>query len=303
MHTKLRQSMLPPKSELIIRDNGAIYHLGIKPGQLAKTIITVGDPDRVNMVSKYFDQLEFTSQTREFVIHTGYLGHIRLSVLSTGIGTDNIDIVYNEADALFNIMGNPEVHQTLNFIRLGTSGTVNPDIPVDAFVVSQFSLGLDNLGIFYQRPNEAALNDMTLAWSEQLPDVPLLPYFDMAHEQLIPIFSSNLTHLGMTASCPGFYGPQGRQLRLAPQEWFPRVFDYQYRGMSITNLEMETSAMYRLGRLLNHRSISLNVILANRIKKSFTQRYPENVDELIRYALNQIKKHSSFFLESDRVSG
>lgn len=294
--------MLPPKSELIIRDNGAIYHLGITPGQLAKTIITVGDPDRVSMVSKYFDKLEFTSQTREFVIHTGYLGHIKLSVLSTGIGTDNIDIVYNEADALYNVLTNHGSHQVLNFIRLGTSGTVNPDIPVDAFVVSHYSIGLDNLGIYYQNPGEPALTAMTKAWVDQLPDVPIMPYFDLAHQDLIPIFSSSQTHPGMTASCPGFYGPQGRQLRLEPQKWFPRIFDYDYQGMKITNLEMETSAMYRLGRLLNHRSISLNVILANRVNKTFTKRYPENVDELIRYAINQIRKHSSFFLDDERIS-
>lgn len=294
--------MLPPKSELIIRDDGAIYHLGVAPGQLARTIITVGDPDRVKMVSQYFDHLEYQSQTREFVVHTGYLGPVHISVVSTGIGTDNVDIVFNEADALFNVIGKPAEFTTLNFIRLGTSGTVHPSIPVDAFVVSQWGVGLDNLGAYYATPAAEVIQEFTVAWQKQMADVPVLPYFDRGDDRLLSIFSSEQTYTGLTASCPGFYGPQGRQLRLAPQDWFPRLFEFRFRDMSITNLEMETSAMYRLAHLLGHRAISLNVILANRVKKTFTQRYPQNVDDLIRYALTQIRTHASFFLDREGIT-
>lgn len=294
--------MLPPNSELIIRENGAIYHLGVTQEQLAKNIITVGDPDRVNMVSKYFDEISFKSQTREFVIHTGKLGPIPLSVLSTGIGTDNIDIVFNEADALYNVMGRPLQPTQLTFIRIGTSGTVHPDIPVDAFVVSHIGLGIDNLGSFYATPDDSELTLMAQAWREQMPDVPIVAYFDKADPDLLAIFSSAQTKKGMTVSCPGFYGPQGRQLRLSPQSWFTNIFNFYYRDFQITNLEMETSAMYRLAHLLGHRTISLNVILANRVNKTFTSRYPQNVDDLIQYTLQAMRQNASFFLDDNRYS-
>jgi uridine phosphorylase len=276
------------ESELIINSRGAVYHLNVKPDELAHTIITVGDPDRVGEVSKYFDSIEGTYQHREFVTHTGFVGNTRLSVVSTGIGTDNIDIVLNELDALVNIdfetrIIKPDLTR-LKIIRVGTSGSLQEDVPVDSFVASTHGLGIDNLMNFYRQDN----NDEELAIIQafanhtQMGQHIASPYIASAAPALQKLFVEGF-HQGITVTCPGFYGPQGRVLRLPLQ--YPDLVDllptYRYGNHRITNFEMETSAIYGLGKLLNHYCLSLSAIVANRVKKEFSKDGAKAVENLI----------------------
>lgn len=276
------------ESELIINNRGAIYHLNLRPEELASTIITVGDPDRVTEVSKHFDSLEFQTQHREFITHTGLIGQKRISVVSTGIGTDNIDIVLNELDALVNIdfatRTEKPVFTPLTIIRVGTSGSLQADIPVDSFVASTHGIGIDNLLNFYrQQPNEEEQQLLTAFLQQTRPDARLaVPYIASAGASVQKKFVHGF-HQGITITCPGFYGPQGRILRLGLRQ--PDLIDqltaFRFGNSRITNFEMETSAIYGLGKLLGHHCLSLNAIVANRVAKTFSSDGAAAVENLI----------------------
>lgn len=276
------------ESELIINSRGAVYHLNLRPEELADTVITVGDPGRVAEVSKHFDRIEGRYEHREFITHTGYIGNKRFSVLSSGIGTDNIDIVLNELDALANIdfetrTIRPELRR-LKIIRIGTSGSLQADIPVDAFVASTHGLGIDNLMNFYRREN----NDEELAIVQEFINHTKIgqhvsvPSIASAAPMLQKYFVEGF-HQGITVTCPGFYGPQGRILRLGLQ--YPELVDqltsFRYGNHRISNFEMETAAIYGLGKLLNHYCLSLNAIVANRVKQEFSKDGAKAVEALI----------------------
>jgi uridine phosphorylase len=284
-------------SELILNDRGAIYHLDLLPTELAPTVITVGDPDRVAEVSKYFDSIECKRQHREFITHTGYVGKKRISVLSTGIGPDNIDIVMNELDALVNIdLHTRTIHSTLrslNVIRIGTSGSLQRDIPVDSFVASTHGLGIDNLLSFYRQTHsdEESLLLQSFVTHTQLHNQMGQPYISAASSALLKHFVTDFHH-GITVTCPGFYGPQGRMLRLglANPQLVDQLTGFQFGKNRITNFEMETSAIYGLGKLLGHKCLSLNTIVANRVSKTFSSDGKSAVENLIQKALPIIEQ-------------
>ncbi|UYQ95850.1 nucleoside phosphorylase [Chitinophaga horti] len=283
------------ESELILNSRGALYHLDLLPEELASTIITVGDPERVRTVSKHFDKVELLRQHREFVTHTGYIGNKRISVVSTGIGTDNIDIVFNELDALANIdlatrtiKANPV---SLDIIRLGTSGSLQADIPVDSFVVSTHGLGLDNLLPFYVYENTQEEGNLLEAFNT---DVALVegsanPYLVSASEKLAAEFTNGFFK-GITVTCPGFYAPQGRVLRgaLANPQLIDDLTTFGYDNHRITNFEMETSGIYGMGRVFGHHCLSISAIVANRIAKEFSKDGAAAVERLIDHALRVI---------------
>jgi Uridine phosphorylase len=283
------------ESELIINSRGAIYHLDVRPEELAENIITVGDPDRVKEVSKHFDKIEIQRQHREFVTHTGYLGNKRISVVSTGIGPDNIDIVLNELDALVNINFstrtiNTELKQ-LNIIRIGTSGSLQADIPVDSFVASTHGLGIDNLMNFYLHENNEEEKQLIQSFvtQTQLHNRFSYPYIASASMSLIKHFVDGYHH-GITVTCPGFYGPQGRVLRLgiSNPNLIDRLTQFEFGAHRITNFEMETSAIYGLGKALRHQCLSLSAIVANRIHKDFSADGEALVEKLIVKSLGII---------------
>lgn len=281
-----------PASELIINSRGAVYHLDCRPEEVATTVITVGDPDRVKAVSKHFDHIEFINQHREFITHTGFIGNKRITCVSTGIGPDNIDIVLNEMDALVNIdFETRQIKEQLtaiNFIRLGTSGSLQESIPVDSFVVSTHGLGLDNLMNFYQAENNVEELQLLQAFNAhtQLNTGNLSPYINMASGHLLKHFTQNYHH-GITATCPGFFGPQGRVLRVGLA--YPNLIDqltaFHFGNHRITNFEMETSAIYGLGKALGHHCLSISAIVANRIKKEFSSDGNKAVENLISQSL------------------
>ena len=275
-------------SELIINNRGAVYHLNLRPEELANTIITVGDPDRVAELSKHFDHIEGKFNHREFITHTGTVGNKRISVVSTGIGPDNIDIVLNELDALVNIdfetrTVKPQLSK-LTIIRVGTSGSLQADIPVDSFVASTHGMGLDNLLNFYRHTNndEEKFILREFVAHTQLTSSTTSPYIASAGTSVLKHFVDGFHH-GITVTAPGFYGPQGRVLRLGLSN--PDLVDqftgFRYGNHRITNFEMETSAIYGLGRLLGHQCLSLNAIVANRVKKEFSKDGAAAVEKLI----------------------
>lgn len=284
-----------PESELILDKRGAVYHIGARPEEIAETVILVGDPARVAEVSKHFDSTEFKLQHREFITHTGYIGKKRLTVLSTGIGPDNIDIAMNELDALVNIDLETRTLKpsltSLNIIRLGTSGSLRKDISVDSFVAGTFGLGFDNVMHFYNTPNTETERNIINAFRGHtgLSAGNVIPYIYEGNKELKNIFSNGYHH-GITVGCPGFYGPQGRILRL--ELAYPGLIDklttFKYEEHFISNFEMESSAIYGLGKALGHRCISLNVIVANRIAQQFSKDSAAAVDSLIRHSLNII---------------
>jgi uridine phosphorylase len=280
------------ESEMILNSRGAIYHLDVRPEELAPIVITVGDPDRVNEVSKHFDKIEVKRQHREFITHTGTVGNKRLSVVSTGIGPDNIDIVVNELDALVNIDFSsrtikPELTH-LTIIRMGTSGSLQADIPVDSFVASTHGLGLDNLLHYYRHDNndeEMQILQQFVAYTQ----VSSQPYIAAAGSSMLKHFVDGYHH-GITVTCPGFYGPQGRVLRLGltNPDLIDRLTQYNFGSHRITNFEMETSAIYGLGKLLGHQCLSLSAIVANRIAKEFSKDGAAAVENLIKKSLEII---------------
>lgn len=280
-------------SELILNARGAVYHLDLRPEEIASTIITVGDPDRVRAVSKYFDSIEVQQQHREFISHTGYIGKKRITVLSSGIGPDNIDIVLNELDALANIdLENrlpKSVHQSLNIIRLGTSGSLQADIPVDSFVASTHGLGIDNLLHFYRHQQNEEENQLIQSFvtHTQIQHQTGLPYISSAAPSLLKHFGTNFHH-GITVTCPGFYGPQGRVLRMGLKnpDLVNRLTGFRFGAHRISNFEMETAAIYGLGRLMGHQCLALNVIVANRVTQQFSPNAPAQIDQLIQQFLS-----------------
>jgi len=284
-----------PESELIINNRGAIYHLNLLPEELAGTVITVGDPDRVGAVSRYFDSIEYRQQHREFVTHTGRLGRKRISVVSTGIGTDNIDIVLNELDALVNIDFSARSVKTsataLDIIRIGTAGSLQADIATDSFVASSHGIGIDNLLHFYRYENNEEEKQLLQAFitHTQLHDNIACPYISSASVGLIKHFVKDF-HQGITVTCPGFYGPQGRVLRLGLNYTglIERLTDFSFGAHRISNFEMETAGIYGMGKLLGHHCLSLSAIIANRVNKTFSKDGAASVDNLIRRALEII---------------
>jgi uridine phosphorylase len=276
------------ESELIINPRGAIYHLDIHPTELAPTILTVGDPGRVQEVSKHFDRVECKNSHREFISHTGYVGKRRLTVLSSGIGPDNIDIVLNELDALVNIDFESRTIKpqltSLQIMRLGTSGSLQKDIPVDSFVASTHGLGIDNLLNFYRFVHNDEEQQLlhSFVTQTQLHHSISQPYISGAGASLLKNFVSGFSQ-GITVTCPGFYGPQGRILRLglSNPELVDRLTQFSFGHHRITNFEMETSAIYGLGRLLGHQCLSVNAIVANRVAKQFSKDPKAAVEGLI----------------------
>lgn len=270
------------ESELIINSDGSIYHLQLTPDEIADLIITVGDPDRVEMVSKYFDSIEVKKAHREFVTHTGFIGKKRLSVISTGIGTDNIDIVMNELDALVNIDFESRLpkaeNKSLKIVRVGTSGSLRKEIPVDAFVASAAGLGLDSLMHYYKIDDSSKLDNLDLT-------LPFLPYYFEAGSELLNLFPDFTK--GITATCPGFYAPQGRSLRLeaVDKNLLDKLRNIKINGVQVSNFEMETAGIYGLSQLMGHQALSLNAILANRETGVFSSKATETVDKLIQKAL------------------
>jgi uridine phosphorylase len=282
-------------SELILNPDGSIYHLNLKPEHISDTILVVGNPGRVPAISKHFDQIEHQIEKREFVTHTGTYKDKRLTVLSTGIGADNIDIVVNELDALVNIDLKKRTPKTkftsLTFIRIGTSGALQPKIPVDEFVVGRYGMGLDNLMNYYDyefSENEQALMQ---AMQEHLQstELPLTPYFIEGDSTLAQKLGQDC-HTGITVTAPGFYAPQGRKLRgeLAAPQLNDLLRDFEHNQLKITNFEMETSALYGLSRLLGHKACTACVVIANRAAKQFSADPKKAVNNLIRYVLDAI---------------
>lgn len=282
-------------SELILNADQSIYHLNLLPEDIAETVILVGDQNRVEKISRYFDKIEIQKERREFITHTGELNGKRISAVSTGIGTDNIDIVINEIDALFNIDFKERIAKDsltqIDFVRIGTSGAIQPDIPLDSFVLSEYAIGFDNVLHFYdgesiQHPEaQMAFIDHT-NWSV----FKSIPYVVASDPVLADQLYSKGIIKGFTGSNVGFYGPQGRSLRLPleDQELNVKLSSFEYQGRRITNLEMETSAIYGLSALLGHRAVSMNSILANRSTGGFSQKPADTIDRLIQYTLEKL---------------
>ena len=284
-------------SELILNPDGSVYHLNLKPEHIAHDIIFVGDQNRVEKISSQFDTIEFSFQKREFKTHTGTLNGKKISVISTGIGPDNIDIVMNELDALVNIdlkTRKPKSElSSLNIIRIGTSGSLQADIPVDSFVMSTYGLGLDNMlrsylieDISNSKMEESFINHTNWDFRKGR------PYVISCSEKLEKIIDSDKFHKGITATAGGFYGPQGRVLRLNIQDTNlnSKMDNFQFEGNRITNLEMETAAIYGLSKLMGHNALSLNAIIANRANGTFSEDPYKAVDELIKYTLEKLTK-------------
>ena len=282
-------------SELILNPDGSVYHLNLKPGQIANDIIFVGDQNRVEKITKHFDFIEFSTQKREFKTQTGTYKGKRISVMSTGIGPDNIDIVMNELDALVNVdLATRTVKSeftSLNIVRIGTSGSLQADIPCDSFVMSQYGLGLDNMLRSYliEEISEIDMEDAFIThtnWDMKKGR----PYVIAGSASLEKKLESNKIFKGFTGTAGGFYGPQGRVVRLEIQdpELNNKMDSFNFKGIKMTNLEMETGAIYGLGKLLGHQCLSLNAIIANRASGTFSKDPYKAVDELITYTLNKL---------------
>lgn len=283
------------ESELIINPDGSVYHLNVKPNQIADTVIFVGDQNRVPLVSKYFDTIDHKLTKREFVTHTGSYKGKKISVISTGIGPDNIDIVLNELDALFNINFDTRTrnkdHKKLNIVRIGTSGSLQNDIPVDAFVLAEYGIGFDGVLHYYDSKSvqELSMQDAFVKHSNWNTDM-ARPYIVKYSEELGQQLMSDKIVKGFTGTAVGFYGPQGRVLRLALSrpDLNNKIDSFEYEGKNITNLEMETSVIYGLGRLLGHNTCSLNCIIANRANGTFSKNPYASVEKLIKYTLDKL---------------
>ncbi|WP_395049721.1 nucleoside phosphorylase [Flavobacterium sp.] len=284
-------------SELILNPDGSVYHLNLHPENIANDIIFVGDQNRVEKITQFFDSIEFSMQKREFKTKTGLFKGKRITVMSTGIGPDNIDIVMNELDALVNIdlkTRTPKENLTsLNIIRIGTSGSLQDYIPVDSFVMAKFGLGLDNMLRSYliDEISNPKMEDAFIKhtnWDLRKGR----PYIIPCSEKLEKRMESNRIHKGITGTAGGFYGPQGRVLRLKIQDenLNTKMDNFNFEGNRITNLEMETGAIYGLGKLLGHNCLSLNAIIANRANGTFSEDPYKAVDELIVYALGKLSE-------------
>jgi uridine phosphorylase len=280
-------------TDLILNKDGSVYHLNLLPEDLADDIITVGDPDRVGEVSKHFDKVELRKGKREFITHTGYIGSKRISVISTGIGTDNIDIVLNELDALVNIDLDRRVYldklKSLNIIRIGTSGAMQTDIPIDSILVSEYAVGLDALMAFYTYEASREEKAILRAIVSQAPAFkPLKPYVCAASKLLLRKIGKDLPR-GITVTAPGFYAPQGRELRYTKSipNFIKQLSSISKDNWRLTNLEMETSGIYGLANILGHQAISVNAILASRVKYEFSKNPGKTIDKTIKLVLER----------------
>lgn len=282
-------------SELILNPDGSVYHLNLKPGQIANDIIFVGDQNRVEKITKHFDSIEFSTQKREFKTQTGTYKGKKITVMSTGIGPDNIDIVMNELDALVNVDLTTRTIKkeltSLNIVRIGTSGSLQADIPCDSFVMSQYGLGLDNMLRSYliEEISEIEMEDAFIThtnWDLKKGR----PYVIAGSKILEKKLESAKIFKGFTGTAGGFYGPQGRVVRLGIQDPMlnNKMDSFNFNGVKMTNLEMETGAIYGLGKLLGHECLSLNAIIANRATGTFSEDPYKAVDELIEYTLNKL---------------
>ena len=282
------------ESELILNPDGSLYHLLLRPEHLAGKIILVGDPQRVPLVSSFFDKVEFKFENREIITHTGYLNNVRLTVMSTGMGPDNIDIVMNELDALVNVDLNTrtikEKHTSLDIVRLGTSGALQADIPIDSFAMATHGLGIDGLLHFYKHGDigdekMAGAFEKQVQWPKALP----APYAVKGSESLEAMLGEGFIK-GITITAPGFYGPQGREIRLkaAYPEMNERISEFRYNDQRIINFEMETSALYAFGKMLGHNTLTVCSILANRINETYSQNPKEATLKLIRLLLGKL---------------
>ena len=288
-----------PASQLILNEEGAIYHLNLHPDQIADDIILVGDPARADMVAELFDKIEVKRQNRELFTRTGYFNGKRITVLSTGMGTDNLDIVINELDALANIDLKTRVpkekHRSLNLIRLGTSGALQADIPVEnSFVATRYALGFDGLIYFYEKNheiNEIAIRDEFIKQTDYPTDLPK-PYVVEGSKELFERLGKGY-HQGITATAPGFYGPQGRTLRLqlAYPENNRKIENFKYGDWRICNFEMESSALYGLGKMLGHNCLTICAVIANRVTEKFAADYHPSVKNLITNTLERLANH------------
>jgi len=285
-----------PESELVLNPDGSIYHLHLRNEHVADNVILAGDPDRVEQVAAFFQSIEFTVKNREFYTITGIYNKQRITVLSTGIGTDNIDIVINELDAAVNVDLRSRVplkeRRSLNLIRIGTSGSLHEEIPLDSLVVSSYGLGLDGLVYYYddfqvtdiEKEISCQLNNH-LNWDSHLST----PYIVSADQDLVKIMSGHM-YSGITVTATGFYGPQGREIILKPRnrQMHESFRSFEFRGLRITNFEMETSALYALGRMLGHRCCTCCAIIANRFTKEYSGDYKPVVDRLIEIVLQKL---------------
>lgn len=283
-------------SELVLNPDGSLYHINLKPENIADTILFVGDQNRVERISAHFDCIEFETQKREFKTHTGVYKGKRISVMSTGIGPDNIDIVMNELDALVNI--NLETRQpkeklrSLNIIRVGTSGSLQPEVPTDGFLLSTHGIDLNGLMHFYkvsEQYHEPPLEQAFIShlnWHKNK----AYPYIFAADPHWVDVFSKTNIHKGITATAGGFYGPQGRVLRLSlsDAEQNDKLASFRYQTSKITNYEMETAVIYGMAKLLGHKAVSLNAIIANRPSGTFSQNPYQTVDRLIKLTLDTL---------------
>ena len=276
------------ESELIINDDGSIYHLNLRPGDLSSCIITVGDQNRVDKVASYFDDIELTIQKREFKTITGSYKGKRLSVISTGIGTDNIDIVFNEIDALFNVDFKTRLVKdqmtSLEFIRIGTSGVLRSEIAVDSLLISNGAIGTEGLLNFYEYESSDSLRQIDLPISN------MQCYYVAADAELVKHFQAEGILNGITVTANGFYGPQMRSVRLKPiaNNWLSKLQELDFAPLQITNLEMETAGIYAMARLLGHKAISINALLANRKEGLFSTQAAKTENKMIEWALEKV---------------
>ena len=282
------------EADLVINPDGSIYHLNLLPEDVADTIITVGDPDRISEITKHFDSIELKKGKREFLTHTGYIGNKRITVISTGIGTDNIDIVLNELDALVNIdfdsrTVNEEL-RSLDIIRIGTSGAVQPDIPMGTILASTYGLGLDALMHYYVQDIPERNEEILEAIENHFSDLGAIhPYLTAADEVLLNTIGKEMEK-GITATAPGFYAPQGRQVRAinAVPAFIQKLKAFQHQDNRITNLEMETAGIYALAKILGHKALSVNAILASRVNFQFSKEPNIVVENAIKMVLEKI---------------
>lgn len=282
-------------SELILNADGSVYHLCLKPENIADNVIVVGDPGRVAKVSSFFNTIEFEVSNREFVTHTGTYKGSRFTVISTGIGTDNIDIVLNELDAAVNIdLNTKEIKsnkKSLNIVRIGTSGALQETIPIDSFLISEKAMGFDGLMHFYEAKStvcEAQIADDFCKHSNWNPDL-AKPYVVPGNPDLIKKLEKNSLK-GITATASGFYAPQGRVLRLNPsiENFHDSLSSFQFGDLKITNFEMETSALYGLSSALGHKACTICAIIANRKTKEFSSDHESTIEQLIEKVLNNL---------------
>lgn len=288
------QARIIGDSELILNEGDRVYHLNLHPDEIAETVITVGDPNRVSMVSRYFDRIEVKQGKRELVTHTGYIGNKRLTVLSTGMGTGNIDIVLNELDALHNICFKTRQlkaeTKSVSIVRIGTSGAMQPEIPIDSFLLSQSSIGFESLLHYYQMEQTEEEDTFLDALEEYFAgELPVRPYMSSTAQKFETMFGPEVI-MGITVTCGGFYAPQGRQLRAMPRirDFIERLAQFSYQGKRMTNFEMETSAIYGLSRVLGFDCCSLNLMVANRHHKKFSTDMDAAMDRMIRFALERL---------------